>query len=47
MKITLRNLAVTKGIGWDVLMIISGCVFAPMALETSGYAAIMKAERLT
>ena len=45
MKITLRNLVVTKGIGWNVFMTIFGCALTSVELETSGYAAIMKEGR--
>ena len=45
MKITLRNLVVTKGNGWNVFMIISGCLFTSVEFETSRCAVIMKADR--
>jgi len=45
MKITLRNLVVTKRIGWNMFMIISGCALTSKQLETTGYAVLMKADR--
>lgn len=45
MKITLRNLVVTQGTGWNVFMIISSCALTLTYLDTSGHAAIVKADR--